>query len=119
MLTYLTLILCCQLIGEFFVTWTGLPVPGPVCGMVLLFIGLLIKGGIPDDLSMVADTLLRHLSLLFVPAGVGVLLHVGLLEEDWLPVSAALIVSTLLTIAVTAFVMAWLSKKTTPQEKQG
>jgi len=105
MLGYLTLILVCQLIGETFVVWTGLPVPGPVMGMVVLFAGLVVRGGLPDDLAKVSDTLLIHLSLLFVPAGVGVMLHAGLLGEEWLAISSALVMSTLLTIAVTATAM--------------
>lgn len=105
MLGYLTVILVCQLIGEAFVVWSGLPVPGPVVGMVLLFAGLLIKGGLPDDLAKVSDTLLTHLSLLFVPAGVGVMLHIGLLGKEWIAISTALVLSTLITIAVTAAIM--------------
>lgn len=105
MLGYLTLILVCQLVGEAFVVWSGLPVPGPVVGMVLLFLGLVVKGGLPDDLAKVSDTLLTHLSLLFVPAGVGIMLHIGLLGNEWLAISAALVLSTLITIAVTAAIM--------------
>jgi putative effector of murein hydrolase LrgA (UPF0299 family) len=47
MLGYLTLIFCCQLLGELVVTALGLPVPGPVLGMALLFAGLLAYGSIP------------------------------------------------------------------------
>lgn len=115
MLTYLTLIFCCQLAGELAVTGLGLPLPGPVVGMVLLFVGLLVKGSIPADLGKTADALLGNLSLCFVPAGVGVMLHAGLIGEDWLPISVALIASTLLAIAVTALVMVWLSPKPVPE----
>ena len=108
MLGYLTLILVCQLAGELFVKGLGVPVPGPVAGMAILFAGLITRGGIPDELASVADVLLKNLSLLFVPAGVGVMLHVQLLQREWLPLTAALIVSTLLTIGVTAALMAWL-----------
>lgn len=110
MLAFLTLILVCQLVGEFFVVWTGLPVPGPVIGMMLLFTGLVIRGELPQGLAQVADTLLKHLSLLFVPAGVGVMLHAGLIGEQWLAISVALVVSTLLTIAVTAAAMVAFSR---------
>ncbi len=110
MLFHLTLILVCQLAGESLVAATGLPVPGPVCGMVLLFAGLMANRGIPAGLAQVADALLGNLSLLFVPAGVGVMLHAGLIGRDWLPISVALVVSTLVTIAVTASVMAWLGR---------
>jgi holin-like protein len=105
MLNALTLILCCQLVGELTVVALGLPVPGPVAGMALLFTGLLIRGSIPDNVAQVGDGLLTNLSLLFVPAGVGVMLHAPLMANEWLAISVALVVSTLATIAVTALVM--------------
>jgi len=117
MLDALTLILCCQLAGELLVTASGLPIPGPVCGMTLMFAGLLVKGGIPEDLGKVADTLLGNLSLLFVPAGVGVMLHLPLMEAEILPISIALIASTLITIAVTGLIMQWLNRDTTPTDQ--
>lgn len=104
MLGYLTVILVCQLVGETVVVWTGLPVPGPVLGMVLLFCGLVLRG-LHEDLARVGDMLLTNLSLLFVPAGVGVMLHVALLGAEWVAISVALVVSTLATVAVTAFAM--------------
>lgn len=105
MLNYLTLIFCCQLAGEFIIGATDLSIPGPVLGMVILFCFLLVRGSIPDDLSSVADGLLNHLSLLFVPAGVGIMLHFKLLGDDLFAISAALIVSTVLTVIVTAVLM--------------
>jgi holin-like protein len=105
MLNALTLILCCQLVGELTVVALGLPVPGPVAGMALLFTGLLTRGSIPDNVAQVGDGLLTNLSLLFVPAGVGVMLHAPLMANEWLAISVALVVSTLATIAVTALVM--------------
>lgn len=110
MLGYVTLIFACQLVGELAVAALGLPVPGPVAGMVILLVGLLVKGSIPEGLGQVGDFLLGNLSLLFVPAGVGVMLHAGLLGREWLPIMAALVVSTAATIAVTALVMRRLSR---------
>lgn len=120
MLNALTLIFCCQLAGESLVTVAALPIPGPVCGMALLFAGLLIRGGIPDDLAKVGDALLGNLSLLFVPAGVGVMLHLRLMEAEILPISVALVGSTLITIAVTATLMQWLNREpAVPESTQG
>jgi putative effector of murein hydrolase LrgA (UPF0299 family) len=110
-INYITLILGCQLAGELFVTWTGLPVPGPVVGMALSFTGLLVKGSIPTDLATTADAFLENLSLLFIPAGVGVMLHMDRLGREWLPITIALVVSTLLTIAVTGVLMSKLAKR--------
>jgi holin-like protein len=105
MLRFLALLLLCQLVGEALVVVTGAPVPGPVIGMALLFVGLVLRGGIPDGLGRVADGLLAHLSLLFVPAGVGVMVHLAMLREELLAVTVALVVSTLLTLATTGLLM--------------
>ena len=111
MLEYLTLILACQLAGELAVSAAGVPFPGPVAGMILLFGFLVIRGEIPEELGQVAGTLLNYLSLLFVPAGVGVMARFELLGSDALPLSVALVVSTVLTVAVTALVMRALSRR--------
>jgi holin-like protein len=111
MIESLALILLCQLIGEVLVRLTHLPVPGPVIGMGLLFAGLVLRGGPPEKLETTADSLLSHLSLLFVPAGVGIMLHLDLIMSQWLPILAALVISTALTIGVTAWVMQRLARK--------
>lgn len=105
MLAAITLLLIYQLLGEVVVQWFGLPVPGPVLGMVFLFATLVVRGGAPQYLKDTSSTLLQHLSLLFVPAGAGVMVHFARLEGEWLPIVASLLVSTLLTIAVTALVL--------------
>lgn len=111
MLNYLTLIFFCQLVGEAFVASTGLPVPGPVLGMVLLFAGLSIRGSIPKELDTVSGALLSNLSLLFVPAGTGIMVHLSLLAGDGIAVSVALLISTTATIAVTGLMMQALTRK--------
>jgi holin-like protein len=108
MLTFLTLIFGCQLIGELIAVATGWPIPGPVIGMALLFIGLLVRGGIAEGLGSVGDGLISNLSLLFVPAGVGVMQHAKLIGSELVPISVALVVSTVLAVAVTGVFMAWL-----------
>jgi holin-like protein len=105
MLGALTVLLVYQLVGEVIVVALQLPIPGPVIGMALLFVTLIVRGTASDGLRQTAGGLLRHLSLLFVPAGVGVMAHLGRLEHEWLPISVSLVVSTLVTIAVTALVM--------------
>lgn len=112
MLNALTLLLVCQLAGEMAVAALGLPIPGPVVGMALLFVGFLVRGGIPGDVAKTGDGVLGSLSLLFVPAGVGVMLHAPLLGRDWLAISVALVGSTLATITVTALAMLWLQRWT-------
>lgn len=116
---FVAVLLLCQLIGEFFVVWSRLPVPGPVVGMLLLFVGLTLRGETPEDLSRVVDGLLSHLSLLFVPAGVGVMLHIAMLRDEWLAISAAVVLSTVLTIATTGLVMTALIRWTERRGREG
>ena len=73
MLGALTLLLSYQLAGEVVALALGLPVPGPVIGMAMLFATLIARGSAPPALRDTANGLLAHLSLLFVPAGVGVM----------------------------------------------
>jgi holin-like protein len=117
MLAYLTVIFACQLLGELLISATGLPIPGPVCGMAILFTALLVRGAVPPDLAQVGAMLLDNLTLLFIPAGVGVMLHAPLIGRDWLAISVALVVSTASTIAVTALMMTWLTPGPTPGDR--
>lgn len=110
MLAALTVLLVYQLIGEVLVQLLTLPVPGPVVGMLLLFITLLLRGAAPEWLRTTSNALLGHLSLLFVPAGVGVMLHFKRLGAEWLPISVALVASTVITIGVAALVMRLLQR---------
>ena len=114
MLPFITLLLGCQLAGEVTVRLIGLSVPGPVVGMVILFVFLLARGNVPDGLEQTARGLLGNLSLLFVPAGVGVTVHLGLLAEEWLPISVAVVLSTLATVAVTGLMMTALTRDDKP-----
>lgn len=108
MIHALTLILSCQLAGEILTRLLGWPVPGPVFGMALLFVLMLASPRIAGAVIPTAEGILRHLSLLFVPAGVGVVGHLPLLAANGLGVALALIVSTILAIGAgaVAFVLA-------------
>jgi holin-like protein len=94
-----------QLTGEAIALFFALPVPGPVIGMGLLFAALAWRSGPSSELRSTAQNLLQHLSLLFVPAGVGVMLHWRRMADEWLPIVVALVASTFITIAITAVVL--------------
>lgn len=108
MIGALTWLLAFQLVGEVVTHGLHLPVPGPVLGMALLFLTLVIRGGVPDSLRQTANQLLQHLSLLFVPAGVGVMLHFQRLADEWPALLLAVLGSTLLTMAVSGLLLKWL-----------
>lgn len=112
LLVGITTLLLYQLAGESIVLLLELPVPGPVVGMLLLFLTLLVRGRADTRLEATANGLLSHLSLLFVPAGVGVLVHIDKIANEWIPITVALLFSTLVTLAITALVMKWTYRLT-------
>ena len=105
MLSALTQLLIFQLVGEVLARGLNLPVPGPVIGMLLLFATLLLRGGPSPALAGTSQNLLQHLSLLFVPAGTGVMLHLHRVADEWLALLLSLLISTIATLVVTALVM--------------
>jgi holin-like protein len=111
MINTLTYLLLYQLAGELLVRLLGLPIPGPVVGMALFFFTLLARGRVSEELRTGTASLLQHLSLLFVPAGVGIMLHVQRVADEWLPIAVALIVSTFAGMAVTALVLQAMLRK--------
>lgn len=114
MIQALTWLLSYQLIGEILAHLLNLPIPGPVIGMALLLATLSLRGQDAPPLSatlqQTAHTLLQHLSLLFVPAGTGVMLYLDLIADEWLPIGVALVSSTMLALAMTAIVLKSLTR---------
>ena len=111
MIEALLLLLTCQLAGELFSRAASLPIPGPVAGMALLFALLVWRGRRtknpavhepPENVGRVADAILANLSLLFVPAAVGVIQHGRLLGDNFVAISVALVVSAVAALAVSA-----------------
>ena len=110
MIASLSLILLCQLAGEAFVRGLGLPMPGPVIGLMLLLILLLLRDRFAslargplqgDGVESVSRGLLANLSLLFVPAGVGVVQKLDLIVDHGIAFLGVLAVSVLITLVVT------------------
>lgn len=100
-----SLLLLYQLAGELIVRAFGWPFPGPVIGMSLLFITILLRGTVSHELRSGTGALLQHLSLMFVPAGAGVMLHLQRIADEWLPITVALLGSTFIGLAVTGLVI--------------
>lgn len=98
------LLLLCQLAGESIVRAIDIPVPGPVLGAVFMLAFLAVRRGVPQSLGRTSRDLLANFSLLFIPAGVGIIVHFARLEAEAVALIAALIGSTALTIAVAALV---------------
>ena len=95
MLPGIAVLLTFQLAGEVASRGLGLSVPGPVLGLALLLGAFALSQRLVELVAPTARVLLAHLSLLFVPAGVGVVGHLDRLGADGAAVLAAIAVSTI------------------------
>jgi holin-like protein len=110
MIASLSLILLCQLAGEVLVRGLKLPMPGPVIGLLLLLVllvardrfAVLARGPLQGDgVENASRGLLANLSLMFVPAGVGVVQKLDLVVEHGIAFAAVLAASVVITLLVT------------------
>lgn len=117
MIASFALILLAQLVGEALARGLGLPVPGPVIGMGLMFLFLIARDArrsplprlLPAPLTdgtleTMAKALLVNLSLLFVPAGVGVVGRLDLIRTQGVKLAIILLVSTAISLLTTVLV---------------
>ena len=107
-LTGLLVLLACLAAGEGVVAVSGLPIPGAVPGMLLLYALLLYRRRVGGGLVTVSAGLLGWLGLFFVPAGVGIVAFAELLRPVALEIAVVMVASTLITLLVTALAMVLL-----------
>ncbi len=112
MILNIAIILGFQLAGEVLARALTLPVPGPVIGMALLLAAFLVRPALVKRVLPTSQGLLRHLSLLFVPAGVGVVSHAEALGQSGPALLAALVGSTVLALTAGALTFVGLAKLT-------
>jgi len=110
MLSSIAIILGYQVVGELISRLYGLPVPGPVIGMVLMLLSFLVKDNLINRVRPSAGVLLANLSLLFVPAGVGIMRHGQRFLNEGVAIMIALVVSTVIAMIVTAYVIILMQK---------
>ena len=97
-------LLVCQSVGELLSRALSLPLPGPVVGMMILLLALRWPA-VRTPVAACADFLLSHLSLLFVPVGVGVMTHLDLVSRYGGRMLIVLLLSTWIGLAVAAWIV--------------
>ena len=110
-------LLALQSLGELLARGLSLPFPGPVIGMILLLVALRWES-VRAPVGECAEFLLSHLSLLFVPVGVGVMTHLSLVSQYGLRILAVIVVSTLTGLLVTVLTLHWLRPRGALPESQ-
>lgn len=125
MIASLSLILLCQLAGEALVRGIGVPMPGPVIGLMFLLLLLLLRDRFAvlargplqgEGVESTSRGLLANLSLLFVPAGVGVVQKLDLIVDHGIAFLGVLAISVLVTLLVTVGTFILASRLMTREE---
>lgn len=109
-----------QLIGEILsqpsLLGSVITLSGPVLGMFLLFLWLIsferLLPALHAHISFSATSLLNHLSLLFIPAGVGLIVYLERIQSQWLAISAAIVLGTIIAMLSTAFSLIFFNRIT-------
>jgi holin-like protein len=110
-------ILVLQLIGEALQKYFNLSIPGPVIGLILMLLTLMMTNSkklnmltpLRTNIINTSETLLSYLSLLFVPIGVGVVMHLQLLEMQLLRILVVILIGTMSTMIFTSLVFSKIS----------
>lgn len=99
-----------QWLGTLLSHW-GLPLPGPIVGMLLLLGHLQLSGGVGESLENTASNLLRHLPLLLIPPAVGIMTQLETLHAQGLAIAVALLGSLLIGLPITGWLLQWLIRR--------
>lgn len=107
----LTLIMGITAIGEFCNQVLPFPVPAGVYGLFLL-LSLLGCGALHlDDVEETGNFLLDHMTVMFIPAGVGIIQYTEQLKNAGMIYLFIIIISTLVVFAVTGKITQMVIKK--------
>lgn len=107
----LSILFGCLLAGEGISALLRIPIPGSVIGMLLLTLTLQLRLVRVESVKSASDLLIKNLSLLFVPPGVGLMLYTDLLRQELLPLLAAFLISTILVLGGVGYLQQTLEQK--------
>jgi len=116
MIGAIALLFSCQLLGDSIHHLTGLPLPGPVIGMLILLVWLGVMRRERPTLSAVSGWLTAHLSIMFIPAAVGLIEEGNAIARYGVGLVVATSISVILTMVVSAFVFRWAVRRIEPED---
>lgn len=107
----LMIILLFSLIGEAVSTLFHLPIPGSIIGLFCLFIALEYKWIRLRHISEVGRFLLANMTILFLPAAVGIMDKFHVIAPYLLPICLIILGAVVLNIIVIALVVQWIKRR--------
>ncbi|MCO6017522.1 CidA/LrgA family protein [Carnobacterium divergens] len=104
-------ILSFSFLGEVLSKVFTLPIPGSVIGMLLLFLALQFKVLKVKDVETVGGFLLGNLSILFLPAGVGIMVYFPVIKDTWWLLLIISLLTTAFTIGFVGLIVQGVKRK--------
>ncbi|CAD5287346.1 Murein hydrolase transporter LrgA [Alteromonas sp. 38] len=101
-ITGATLVLGCYYLGMWLSSSTGLPLPGALTGLLILLAVLFIVPTAEPLVARAASPLLRHMSVLFVPAVLGVSAYWSEIAQNGWAIGIAIIITTCISLGISA-----------------
>ena len=111
MLKGIIVLLLFQFLGECVAKFFSLLVPGPVIGMILLLVFLLIRKSSFYSLDNAVALHLRYLPLLFIPAAMGIITQIDIITREFWAIAIALFIGTLIALVFASLFMDYLTIK--------
>lgn len=105
----LLILLVFQCCGEAINAYFELGLPGPVLGMLLLFLALCLYGSTPSAVAKSSELLIPLLALMFLPAATGIFFLGPRFEGQWPAILGATIIATVLSLIFNGLLMKWLA----------
>ena len=99
------------LLGVLITDITGVPIPGNVIGMVILFLLLYLKVIKVEQISTISNFFLEHLAFFFIPAGVGLISSFSVIKNIWLQLLIVCFGTTAITMICTGLVVQKIANK--------
>ena len=99
------------LLGVLITDITGVPIPGNVIGMVILFLLLYLKVIKVEQISTISNFFLEHVAFFFIPAGVGLISSFSVIKNIWLQLLIVCFVTTAITMICTGLVVQKIANK--------
>lgn len=102
-LTQFGIILLILLFSDMIQSYFNLSIPSSIIGILILLLLLLFKLIRLEWVEDISKVLLDNLSLLFIPAGVGIINEFEIFKGNILPIIFIIVITTIVVILVTGY----------------
>ncbi|GAA3257724.1 Antiholin-like protein LrgA [Lactococcus lactis subsp. lactis] len=88
-----------------------LPVPGPIIGMILLFLSLQFKLLQFRHVDEAGTFLINNMTILFLPAGVGIMAKWNLISHFWAQILLIVVGALIINMLILGKLVEWIKVK--------